>query len=154
MNASSQDNGRQNADHPVSGPDKPLTTASKTWSDARHKAADTAQRTVGAIEANPLTVLVGGVALGALAGALVPRSAREKQILAPLGIKLGETARQAFAAAREAGKQELDNAGLTPSAAKERGKSLLDGVGKALSSAGSAAADSARTTAAPSAGDT
>lgn len=112
--------------------------------DTHFDARDAARKASAAIEANPLAVLVGGAAIGALAGALIPRSAKEKELLAPLGARLNETARQAVAAAREAGKQELGNAGLTPDAARERGKSLLDGVAKALSSAGSAAAHSAK----------
>ncbi len=43
-------------------------------------------------------------------------------------------------------KQELDQAGLTPGAARDRGRSILDGVAKAVSSAGSAAAGAARNT--------
>jgi hypothetical protein len=124
--------------------DKVRATASKNWHEARDKASDTARKTANAIEANPLAILVGGLAVGALAGSLIPRSAKEKELLAPLGSRLGETARQAFAAAREAGKQELGNVGLTPDTARERGRSLLDGVGKALSSAGTAAAEAAR----------
>jgi ElaB/YqjD/DUF883 family membrane-anchored ribosome-binding protein len=124
--------------------DKARATASKSYHDVRDRAADTAQRTAAAIEANPLAILVGGAALGALAGALLPRSAREKELLAPLGQRLGETARQAVSAAREAGKQELNSAGLTPDAARERGRAVIDGVAKALSSAGSAAAHTAK----------
>ncbi|MDP1026062.1 hypothetical protein Q5H91_02465 [Sphingomonas sp. KR1UV-12] len=116
----------------------------KSHHGARDTASDVARRTAAAIETNPLAILVGGAAIGALAGALVPRSAKERELLAPLGQRLGDTARQALAAAREAGKEELGNAGLTPDAARERGRSLLDGVGKALASAGSAAAHSTR----------
>ncbi|GGB34464.1 hypothetical protein GCM10011380_24910 [Sphingomonas metalli] len=133
---------------PATGSDssyeKVRASATRGLHDAREKAADAAQKTASAIETNPLAILVGGAAIGALAGALIPRSAREKELLAPLGSRLGATAKQAFAAAREAGKQELSNAGLTADAAKERGRSLLDGFGKALASAGSAAADSAK----------
>ncbi len=132
-------------------------TAAQVLHDARDKAGeafettkatakDTAARAARGVEDNPLAIVVGGLAVGALAGALIPRSAKEKQLLAPVGKRLGETARQAFAAAKDAGRQELDQAGLTPSAAKDRGREILDNVVKAVSSAGTAAAQSAKRT--------
>ncbi len=124
--------------------DKARASASQTYHDALDTASDAGRRALGAVENNPLAILVGGIAVGALAGSLIPRSAREKELLAPLGQRLGETARQAFAAAREAGKEELSNVGLTPDAARDRGRSVLDGVVKALSSAGTAAAQTAK----------
>jgi hypothetical protein len=113
--------------------------------DAKHAASDAARRTADAIEANPLAIVAGGIAIGALAGALIPRSAKEKQLLAPLGRSLGERARSAVAAAREAGATELQNAGLSKDAAKDQVKSLFQGIAKAATTAGSAAAQSART---------
>ena len=115
-----------------------------SYARAKDTAADAARRASESIETNPLAVVAGGLAVGAIAGALLPRSAKEKELLAPVGKRLGETARQAFAAAKEAGTQELDGAGLTPGAARERGKELLGGLSKALSSAGAAAAQAAK----------
>lgn len=111
--------------------------------DAKHAATDAARRTADAVESNPLAIVAGGIAIGALAGALIPRSAKEKELLAPLGRTLGERARGAFAAAREAGTGELQNAGLSKDAAKDQIKSLFQGVVKAATTAGSAAAKSA-----------
>ena len=118
-------------------------TASHAYHDAKDKAAEVAHKTAQTIEANPLGILVGGLAVGVLAGALIPRSAREKEVLAPLGKKLGETVRQATHAARETGLRELEQAGLTKDAAKDRARSLFDDVVKAASNAGSAAAKAA-----------
>ena len=112
--------------------------------DAKHAASDATRRAADAIEANPLAIVAGGIAIGALAGALIPRSTQEKQLLAPLGRNLGERARSAVAAAREAGTSELQNAGLSKDAAKDQVKSLFQGVVKAATTAGSAAAQSAR----------
>lgn len=100
-------------------------------------------RAIEGVEANPLAILVGGLAVGALAGALIPRSAREKQLLAPVGKRLGEGARAAVAAAREAGQAELEQRGLTADAGRDQVRSLLKGFGQALSTAGAAAAKSA-----------
>lgn len=114
-----------------------------TLDDAKQAAGQAARRTADAIDANPLAIVAGGIAVGALAGALIPRSAKEKELLAPLGRQLGERARGAFQAAREAGTTELQNAGLSKDAAKDQVKSLFQGIAKAASTAGSAAAKSA-----------
>ncbi|MBN3559007.1 hypothetical protein JYA60_12300 [Sphingomonas yabuuchiae] len=129
-------------------------TASQAYHDAKDKAAtalhtskdkagELAHKTARSIESNPLGILVGGLVVGVIAGALIPRSAREKELLTPLGKKLGETIRQATQAARETGLRELEEAGLTKDAAKDRAKSLFDDVVKAASNAGSAAAKAA-----------
>jgi len=111
--------------------------------DAKHAATDAARATAHAIETNPLAIVAGGIAIGALAGALIPRSAKEKELLAPVGRSLSERARGAFQAAREAGSSELQNAGLSKDAAKDQVKSLFQGIAKAATSAGSAAAKGA-----------
>lgn len=118
--------------------------ASSAYASSKATAKDAAHRATEGLESNPLAVLVGGLAVGALAGALLPRSDKEKELLAPVGKRLGETARQALAAAKDAGQQELDNAGLSRDAARGRGKDLLGGLSKALSSAGTAAAQAAK----------
>lgn len=138
-------NNRANDNHANrSSYDEARASASRTYHDARDKAGDAARRAASEIEANPLAILAGGLAIGALVGTLIPRSTREKELLAPVGQRLGATARQAFVAARDAGRQELDQAGLTKGAARDRGKDLLDGVVKALSSAGTAAVQAAK----------
>lgn len=115
--------------------------------DARRDQAsknDVVHRVLSSAESNPLAILVGGLAVGALAGALVPRSAREKELLAPLGRELGNRARTAFDAARTAGMEELSNRGLTKDGVRDQARGLLDGVTKAVSTAGSAAVQSAK----------
>ncbi|WP_375392413.1 hypothetical protein [uncultured Sphingomonas sp.] len=114
---------------------------------ARGAASDTARRTVEGIESNPLGILVGGLAVGALAGALIPRSAKEKELLAPVGKRIGESARAAAKAAREAGQSELESRGLTADAGRDQVKTLLGGFAKALSTAGAAGAKAATDTA-------
>jgi hypothetical protein len=111
---------------------------------ARMAASDATRRAAQAAEANPLGVVAGGLALGAIAGALLPRSDKEKQLLAPVGKKLGEGARAAIAAAKEAGRSELETRGFTAEAGREQAKNLVGGLGKALSSAGTAGVKAAR----------
>lgn len=111
---------------------------------ARDTAADAARRTAESIEANPLGIVVGGLAVGALAGALLPRSDKERQLLAPVGKRVRDTARAAIDTAKEQGLSELENRGFTRDAAREQVKNLLGGLGAAASSAGGAALSSAR----------
>lgn len=108
-------------------------------------ARDTARRTVDAIGSNPLPVLVGGLALGALVAALLPRTAREGELLGPLGKRLTDTASTAARAARDAGKSELDTLGLNRNAARDQVGKVVEGVVKALTSAGSAAVSASKT---------
>ena len=71
------------------GPRKPRA---RRWKRRREAARETARRTAEGIEANPLSVLVGGVALGVLAGALIPRTEQEGKLLGPVGKRLTDTA--------------------------------------------------------------
>ncbi len=90
------------------------------------------------IEKNPLAIVAGGVALGVVIGALVPRLQKEKELLAPVGKRIAEGATAAAAAAREAGKAEIDAILPQRDAAKEQ-------IGKIIGSAFSAAKDAAST---------
>lgn len=60
------------------------------------------------ISENPLALLAGGVALGVLVGVLLPRIAKERELLDPMGKKLAGSATAAVKAAKEAGKAEID----------------------------------------------
>ncbi|MES1974864.1 MAG: hypothetical protein V4472_20605 [Pseudomonadota bacterium] len=118
----------------------PRAAAERALETTKDTAREAVRRTAAGIEANPLAVLVGGVALGVLAGAVIPRTEQEGKLLRPVGKRLTDTAAGAAQAAREAGKAELDALGLNREAARDQVGKLLDGVVKALSSAGSAAA--------------
>lgn len=118
----------------------PRKAVEKALDTTRQTARDAARRTAEGIEANPISVLVGGVALGVLAGALIPRTEQESKLLAPVGKRLTDTATGAAQAARDAGKAELDSLGLNKDAARVQVGKVIDGVIKALSSAGAAAA--------------
>lgn len=111
---------------------------------SREAAREAARQTIGAIDDNPLGMLVGGLALGVLVGAVVPRSQRERELLAPVGKRVALAGAAALAAAKEAGKSELDNIGLSKDAAREQVKSLFQGAIKAATRAGSAAAQAGR----------
>ena len=78
------------------------------YSSARDTAASAGRRTADGIDGNPMAALVGGIALGAIVGALVPLSRQERQLLGSTGRRLTDTARDALVAARDAGKKQLD----------------------------------------------
>jgi hypothetical protein len=118
------------------------TTSDTSQQSARDRAAEAARRTAESLESNPLGIVVGGLAVGVLAGALLPRSQKEKELLAPVGKRLGDTARTAIDTAREHGRSELESRGFTKDAAQEQVKNLLGGLGKAVTTAGQAAAKS------------
>src|SRR4051812_11561231 len=79
-------------------------------------AYSTARERVGeatsGLEPNPLALLVGGLAVGAIAGALIPTGTREREALEPIGGRIGDAARAALDAARSAGGDALSEAGL------------------------------------------
>lgn len=94
---------------------------------------------VAGIEANPMAVLGGGIALGVLVGAFVPRSAVEHKMLKSVGKRLNDTAQGAIDAARDTAKAEFDVLGLSRNAARDQVGKMLGGVVKALATAGTAA---------------
>lgn len=126
-------------DHNHQEPQGNRESAGTALETARDTAARAAQQTAATIESNPVGVIVGGLALGALVAALLPRSDREKDLLAPLGQRIAAALTAAIAAAKDAGRQELGEAGLSRSAAQDRVTSLFDGAMKAAQSAGTAA---------------
>jgi ElaB/YqjD/DUF883 family membrane-anchored ribosome-binding protein len=78
------------------------------YSSARDTAASAGRRTADGIDGNPMAALVGGLALGAIVGVLVPLSRQERQLFGSAGRRLNDTAREALIAARDAGKEQLD----------------------------------------------
>lgn len=126
------------------GIDTARDAASHAYESARTRANDAVHVTTETLEANPLGVIVGGLALGALVAAVLPRGQREKDLLSPVGRKVHAATLAAFTAAKDAGRSELDQLGLTPNAAKGQARSLFDGIVKAATSAGSAAAQAGK----------
>lgn len=118
--------------------------AAEALESARGKAREARGATIAGIEENPVSALVAGIAVGAVIGALLPRSEREREALAPLGAKLNEAARSAVAAARDAGKETLADLGINKQAASAEIDRLLGAAGKAASAASHAAMGSVK----------
>lgn len=129
---------------------KTKTTDSQTGPDGAKPAAgfearkaearEAAQRARDAIESNPLGLLAGGLAAGIIAGALVPRSERERQALGTLGARLAEGAIAAGAAARQSGKEQLSSALLSRDGAREGVAKVMESAVAAAKEAGTKAA--------------
>ncbi len=116
-----------------------LANARGATSDALHETRKAARQAGKAIEGNPLAVVAGGIAVGLLAGALLPKSKRETELLGPMGKRLTGVAAGAAEAARDAARAELGTLPLNKEAARAQVTKLIDQVAKAVSSAGDAA---------------
>lgn len=82
--------------------------ASKAYGNARGGANDAFETARQKINASPLAAVAGGVAVGAALGILLPRSQREKELLAGVGQKVTDAAREAADTAVEAGRQQVN----------------------------------------------
>ncbi|HEX8621958.1 MAG TPA: hypothetical protein VF718_08285 [Allosphingosinicella sp.] len=114
------------------------------YAAAREKAGsayESAGRRAGeGIDSNPIAAVVGGLAVGAIVAALLPRTRREDEMLGSAGRRVNEAAREAARAAREAGKGQLDELGLSRDGLKSRIDEFTGrAVGAVKSSAGAAA---------------
>lgn len=116
-----------------------LTSARGTASDALYETRQAAKRVGKAAEANPLAVVAGGIAIGLAAGALLPRTKRETQLLGPVGKRINEAAAGAAEAAKDAARAELGSFPLSKKEARAQVSKLLDQVGAAMSAGGEAA---------------
>ena len=90
----------------------------------RDKADQARRRAAEEIDENPIVALVGGIALGAVAAAVLPRTRREVEALGPLGNKITDAARGAVDKARSAGKEKIGELGLDR--AKDSVRKLVD----------------------------
>ncbi|TMJ11728.1 MAG: hypothetical protein E6G94_15295 [Alphaproteobacteria bacterium] len=106
--------------------------------DSASRAAGQATRTVGSgIDSNPMAAVVGGLAVGAVIGALLPRTQREQQLFGQYGERLADTAREAARAAKDTGREKLGELGLNKDAARDR-------ITELVSSTANAAVDAVR----------
>ena len=65
------------------------------------------ERTRDGIEGAPLLALGGGLALGALIAAVLPKTQTEERLMGPLGGRITDGARAAANAAKEASRERL-----------------------------------------------
>ncbi|TPG22705.1 hypothetical protein EAH87_02600 [Sphingomonas koreensis] len=123
--------------------EKTRDRTSDAYETTRDGTRDALKRAGDALEGNALAVLAGGAAVGLLAGAVIPRTAREAKLFGNVGKRINTAASAAAVAAREAGIQELDARGISGKAARAQVGKLFDGVIEAATTAGGAAASAA-----------
>jgi hypothetical protein len=107
------------------------------YDSARERARDQ-------VDGSPLLALGGGLALGALVGALLPKTRAEQRLMGKAGSRITTSARDAFDAAREAGREKLTELNITSEAGRGAVQSLIDGLGEAARSSGQAAVDAVK----------
>ena len=111
---------------------------------ARGSATQARQRTADGVDANPVAALIGGLALGALAAAVLPRTRKEDELLGGIGGKITDQARTAAQAAKEAGMDKLDELGITKENAMDKAKELAQTAVGAVKETATAAASGAK----------
>lgn len=98
------------------------------------------KRASAGIETNPMAAVVGGLAIGLVAGAVLPKTQREQSLLGGTGRKIHDTAREAVRAAKDAGREQIEELGLSRDAVQRRLGEFTDkAVGAVKSSAGAVA---------------
>jgi len=119
--------------------------ASDLASSARDTASTARQKTADGVDANPVAALIGGLALGALAAAVLPRTRKEDEMLGGIGEKINDSARTAAQAAKEAGRGKLDELGINKDAAMDKAKEFAASASSVVKESASAAASSVKT---------
>ncbi|MEH6756599.1 MAG: hypothetical protein V7676_03705 [Parasphingorhabdus sp.] len=113
--------------------------AAESVEATKQMAKTAANRSEEVITQNPLAVLLGGLALGALVGALLPKSQTETKFVGGAGKKVNETAKKAYDAAKEAGQAQIETLGLNKGSVQDQIKDLLGKAAQAAKSAAEAA---------------
>jgi ElaB/YqjD/DUF883 family membrane-anchored ribosome-binding protein len=117
---------------------------SAAYSTARERASRATERTADGIDSNPGAAVIGGLALGALLAAVLPKTQRESQAFGQVGRKINETAKEAARAAKEAGRSKLDEAGLNADTAKQKLGDIAASAGEAARTSATAAAQAVK----------
>lgn len=92
----------------------------------------------------PLLALAGGVVLGAVLAALLPRTRTEDRLLGKVGGRINDSAKVAAGAAREAGRGKLTELNITRDAGASAVQSLIQGLSDAARISGQAALGAVR----------
>ena len=111
--------------------DTARTAAIDAYETARDSAALAGKKTGDGIDEAPLIALAGGLAVGVLLAALLPRTDREDKLLGPIGERITGSAKNAVDAAKEAGREKMAELNLT----RDAGTSALEKIIKGVSDA-------------------
>ncbi|TZG25994.1 hypothetical protein [Sphingomonas montanisoli] len=113
--------------------------------DAVKAGYETAKAKVGGgVDSFPVVALAAGIAVGAVVGALLPKTKKEGELLGEYGGEIVDRAKAALTAGKDAGKAELDAAGFSTDAAGKQVGKLIESIAKVAETAGSAAIGAVR----------
>lgn len=131
--------------------DRARDTASDAVERARAAANDAVGTAARAVDDAPLSALAGAIAIGAVAAALIPATARELQLLGPLGDRARGALDDAFRAAKSAGVEQLTTKGITQTAISSGLGTVVGHFVSAALEASKAASESVRKSEKPAA---
>lgn len=124
--------------------DKSKAAASRGVQSSKALAKKAGDKTSATIDGNPLAIVAGGLAIGAIVGMLLPKTERETKALGKAGKKINDTAKRAVDAAKSAGKDKVDSLGLNQDNLRDQFRDLVSKASEAVKAAGNAAANEAR----------
>ncbi len=124
--------------------DKSKAAAAQSVKSSKALARKAGDTTTQTIDNNPLAIVAGGLAIGAIVGMLLPKTDREKKVLGKAGKLVNDTAKRAKDAAKQAGKARVDELGLNADSMRDQFRDLVSKASEAVKAAGQAAADEAR----------
>ena len=134
--SSDRTSGSTSADHSIRDRagdvyDSARTAAVDAYDSARERASQVRARTSDGIDEAPLIALAGGLAVGVLLAALLPRTEQEDKLLGPIGGRIPGSAREAVEAAKDAGREKLNELNLTRDAGSSALQTIIKGVSEA-----------------------
>ena len=118
--------------------------AIEAYEATRERASEARAKAQEGVGEAPLLALGGGLALGALLAALLPRTKAEDKLLGPVGGRITDSAKAAAGAAREAGREKLTELNITRDAGTNAVQSLFKGLSDAARVSGEAALGAVR----------
>ena len=99
---------------------------SSAYEAARERATEVTRQATDQIAVYPGGAVIGGLAIGALLGFLLPSTRRETDLLAPTGRKITDAARNAAQRGIDAGKEQIDE--IRNRATQKVGEAVVEAV--------------------------
>jgi ElaB/YqjD/DUF883 family membrane-anchored ribosome-binding protein len=96
------------------------------YETARERASDVTRQATDQISVYPVGAVIGGLAIGALIGFLLPASRRETDLLSPTGRKITDAARSAAQRGIDAGREQIEE--IRNRATQKVGEAVVDAV--------------------------
>ena len=118
--------------------------AIEAYEATRERASEARAKAREGVGEAPLLALGGGLALGALLAALLPKTKAEDKLLGPVGGRITDGAKAAATAARDAGREKLTELNITRDAGTNAVQSLFKGLSDAARVSGEAALGAVR----------